>query len=126
MYKITETYGDYFGNERTEDFYFNLNKAEVLEMETSIHGGYHEMLTKIIAAQDMPTIMKNFKELVLKSYGKISSDGRRFEKSEKDAIEFSQTEAYSNIYMRLATNTNAAIEFVNGIMPKNMGNETNK
>lgn len=120
MFKKTYTYTDYFGHERTEDFYFNLSKAEVLEMQMSTNGGLDVMLNKIIAANDQPTLIKTFKELVLKAYGEISPDGRRFVKSEELSIAFSQTEAYSAFYWELATDDEAAQKFVNGIMPADM------
>lgn len=116
MLKRTMTYTDYDGNKREEDFYFNLSKAEILEMELGTTGGYTGMIKKIIAAQDTPRLAKIFKELVLKAYGVKSDDGRRFIKSEKLSEEFSQTEAYSQLYMELATNAEAASDFINGIV----------
>ena len=120
MLKKTITYTDYNGSERTEDFYFNLSKAEVMEMEMSTSGGLAEMITRIVAAQDAPAIIKIFKELVLKAYGEKSPDGKRFIKSEDIATAFSQTEAYSQLFMELATDADAAAAFVNGIVPKDM------
>ena len=117
MLKKTITYTDYNGAERTEDFYFNLSKAEVMEMEMSTSGGLAEMITRIVAEQDAPAIIKIFKELVLKAYGQKSPDGKRFIKSEEMATAFSQTEAYSQLFMELATDADAAAKFVNGIIP---------
>ena len=118
MLKKTITDKDYNGVERTEDFYFNLSKAEAMEMELSITGGLTEMIRKIVAAQDTPTIIATFKQIILKAYGEKSPDGRRFIKSEELSKAFSETEAYSDLYMELATDANAAAEFVNGIVPK--------
>ena len=117
MLKKTLTYIDYNNAERTEDFYFNLSKAEVMEMEMTTTGGLAEQITKIIAAQDNPSIIKIFKNLVLKSYGEKSPDGKRFIKNDELRTAFSETEAYSNLFMELATNTDAATSFVNGIVP---------
>ena len=117
MLKKTVTYTDYNGVERKEDFYFNLTKAEIMEMEMSISGGLTEMINRIVAAQDAPAIVKIFKELVLKAYGVKSPDGKRFIKSEELATEFAQTEAYSQLFMELATDADAASAFVNGIVP---------
>ena len=117
MLKRTFTYVDYNGVERTEDHYFNLSKAELMEMELSTTGGLAEMINKIVAAQDAPAIIKMFKELVLKAYGQKSADGRRFIKSKELSDEFSQTEAYSQLFMELATDADAAAAFVNGIVP---------
>ena len=117
MLKKTFTYTDFNGVERTEDHYFNLSKAELMEMELSTTGGLAEMINKIVAAQDAPAIVKIFKELVLKAYGQKSADGRRFIKSKELSDEFSQTEAYSQLFMELATDADAAAAFVNGIVP---------
>ena len=121
MLKKTITYTDYNGAERKEDFYFNLTKAEIMEMEMSISGGLTEMINRIVAAQDAPAIVKIFKELVLKAYGEKSADGRRFMKVDENgvplSINFSQTEAYSQLFMELATDADAASAFVNGIVP---------
>lgn len=117
MLKKTFTYTDYNGVERTEDHYFNLSKAELMEMELSTTGGLAEMINKIIAAQDAPAIVKIFKELVLKAYGQKSDDGRRFIKSKELSDSFAQTEAYSQLFMELATDADAAAAFVNGIVP---------
>ena len=117
MLKKTITYSDYNGVERTEDFYFNLSKAEAMEMEMSTSGGLAEMITRVVSAQDTPSIVKIFKDLVLKAYGVKSPDGRRFMKSEELATEFSQTEAYSILFMELATDAKAAADFVNGVIP---------
>ena len=122
MLKKTIKYTDYNGTEREEDFYFNLTKAELMEMEMSTSGGLAEMIQNIVKAQDAPAIIKVFKDLVLKAYGEKSLDGKRFMKVDENgtplSIAFSQTEAYSNLFMELATNAEAAAEFVNGIVPK--------
>ena len=123
MLKKTITYTDYNGAERKEDFYFNLTKAEIMEMEMSISGGLTEMINRIVAAQDAPAIVKIFKELVLKAYGIKSPDGKRFIKSEELATEFAQTEAYSQLFMELATDADAASAFVNGIVPNVEGSD---
>ena len=117
MLKQTITYVDYTGTERTEDFYFNLSKAEIMEMEMGTTGGLAEMIKKVVDAKDAPAIIKIFKDLVLKAYGEKSLDGRRFIKSEALSNEFSQTEAYAQIFMELATDADKASEFVKGIIP---------
>lgn len=118
MLKKTITYTDYNGTERTEDFYFNLTKAEVMEMEMSTTGGMAEMIQRIVNAQDAPAIIKIFKELVLKAYGEKSPDGKRFIKNDEIRDAFAQTEAYSILFMELATDADAAAKFVNGIIPE--------
>lgn len=120
MIKKTITYTDYNGIERTENFYFNLSKAEVMEMELSADGGMTAAIQKIIDAKDVPAIIRVFKDLVLKSYGVKSDDGRRFMKTKPDgshyADDFKETEAYSQIFMELATDAETASAFINGII----------
>ena len=120
MLKKTVTYVDYNGAERTEDFYFNLSKAEVTEMELSVEGGFSKMLEEIVKSKDNVRIMELFKQMVLKAYGEKSADGKRFVKSKELSEAFSQTEAYSEIFMELALDEKAAAAFVNGIMPSNL------
>ena len=121
MIKKTVKYMDYNGVERVEDFYFNLSKAEVTEMELSVEGGFSAMLQELVNTKNNPRIVQIFKEMVLKAYGEKSPDGRRFVKSKEIAEAFSQTEAYSEIFMELALDEKAAAEFVNGILPANLG-----
>ena len=124
MLKKTITYTDYNGVERTEDFYFNLTKAELMEMEIGTTGGMADMIKRIIDAKDAPAIIKIFKELVLKAYGEKSADGKRFVKSEEISNGFAQTEAYSQLFLELATDADAAAAFVNGIIPNIPGAPT--
>lgn len=120
MLKKTIEYTDYNGVNRKEDFWFHLSKAELLEMEMGTTGGFAEMINKVIAAQDVPTLIKIFKELVLKAYGEKSADGKRFVKSEEISTAFSQTEAYSDLFMELATNDVAAADFIKGVIPSDI------
>ncbi len=122
MLKKTITYTDYNGVERTEDYYFNLTEAEVIEMQMGVNGGYAEMINRVVSAKDGATIMSVFKDFISRSYGIKSPDGKRFEKSEEISRAFMQTEAYSQLFMELCTNSDAAAAFVNAIMPKNSSN----
>lgn len=126
MLTKTITYNDYNGVERTEDYLFNLSKAELMEMELSIAGGLSETIDKIIKTKDTPALVKIFKELLLNSYGVKSPDGKRFIKTDELREEFAQTEAYSQLFMELATNAEAAAAFVNGIIPADLAKEAAK
>lgn len=121
MFIFTTKYKDYNDVERTEKFYFNLNEAELTEMEMSVDGGFADMVQKIVEAQDMPTLVKVFKDFIFKSYGEKSPDGKRFMKVDENghslAVAFSQTEAYSQLFMKLATDAKFASEFVNHVIP---------
>ena len=125
MLKKTINYTDYNGNERTEDFYFNLTEAEILEMEMSKTGGLAESIQRIVQAQDIPAIIKVFKDLVLRAYGVKSPDGKRFIKNDSLREEFEQTEAYSKLFMELATDSDKAAEFINKIVPAHMADKAN-
>ena len=120
MLKKTIKYTDYDGNEREEDFYFNLSKAEITEMELSKEGGMSEYIKKISATQNGPELIKLFKDIIIKSYGEKSLDGKRFIKNKELTEAFTQTEAYSELFVELASNADEAVKFINGIMPKNM------
>lgn len=129
MLKKEITYTDYNGVERKEAKYFNLSKAEIMEMELSTTGGFAEMIEKIVAAQDIPSIVAVFKELILKAYGEKSPDGKRFMKvvnGVRLADEFAETEAYSALFMELATDAEAAAAFINGIVPSDVSSELSK
>ena len=126
MLKKRISYTDYNGNKREEDFYFNLSKAEIMEMEMSTTGGLTEMITRIIETQDAPSIIRVFKDIIMKSYGEKSPDGKRFVKNKELSEAFSQTEAYSELFMELASDADAASKFVNGIIPEDMAAEVAK
>lgn len=117
MLKETITYTDYNDVERTEDFWFNLSKAEIIEMEMGTAGGFVEMVQRVVAAEDTPTIMKIFKDFILKSIGVKSPDGKRFIKNEEISTSFYQSEAYSVLLTKICSNADYAAKFVNGIIP---------
>lgn len=126
MLKKTIKYTDYNGTDREETFYFNLTKAEIMEMEMGTVGGFAEMVQNIVNAQDTPSLIKIFKDLILRSYGEKSPDGRRIIKSDEISAAFAQTEAYSELFMELATDADKAAEFVNGIVPADIAAEAKK
>ena len=118
MLKKTITYTDYDGLERTEEFRFNLTKAELVDMELTTAGTFSETMKRIIAEKDIIRIAKLFKELLLKSYGVKSDDGKRFVKSPELSEAFSQTEAYSDLYIELLSNPEEAAKFFAEVAPK--------
>lgn len=120
MIKKTMKYENYNGEMVEEDFYFNLTKAELLDMEIQYEGSMTDYIKKIINSKDVSKLMDLFKEIIHKSYGVKSPDGRRFMKSPEILEDFLQTEAYSELFVKLATDADEATAFVNGIVPKNM------
>lgn len=119
MIAKTITYVDYDGNERKETFHFNISKAEFAEMDLSISGGFEAMLQVLIDKKDIPGMMRVFKELITKSYGVKSPDGRKMIKNKEVLDDFLQSEAYSELFMELCSDADKAIGFVRGIMPLN-------
>lgn len=126
MLKKTITYDDFNGERVTEDHFFHLSKAELVELEMSHQGGLSESLQKIIASNDGKAVIAEFKNIILTAYGKRSEDGRRFIKNQALREEFESTEAYSTLFMELVTDTDAAVEFVNGVIPAGMTEEAAK
>lgn len=116
MFKTEIEYTDYNGNQRKDTLYFNLSKAEMMEMELSTTAGVEEKLRMLIATKDNATIVKTFKEFLIKSYGIKSEDGTRFIKSDKLREEFEQSEAYSEMFMKLISDTDFQAKFINGII----------
>jgi len=116
-------YDDYEGNEVTEDYYFHLSQAELVEIELSQKGGLAQMLEKIIADEDGAMIIREFKKIILAAYGVRSDDGKRFMKSQQLREEFEATEAYSTLFIELVTDAEAAADFVNGIVPTKLAEQ---
>ena len=123
MVKKTITYTDYHGVERTEDFYFNLTKAELMEMQLSMEGGMRAYIQRIMAAKSQLALVNLFKQILLLSYGKKSDDGRLFLKNDTIRAEFEAHPVYSQIYMELSLNEEKAAEFINGLIPADMRNQ---
>ncbi len=126
MLKRSITYTDFNGNEVTEDFFFHLSKAEMVELEMSTPGGLSKKLQEIVEANDGNIIIQTFKDLLLRAYGKRSEDGKRFIKTEEIRQDFQTSEAYSVLFMELVTNAEAAAEFVNGVVPQGLEGDMEK
>lgn len=123
MLKKTIKYTDFNDNEITEDFYFNLNKAELIEMETKTNGGMKAKLERLINTRDISAIMEIFKEIITSSYGVKSDDGKQFIKDDALTKAFVQSNAYSELYIELATNSDAAIDFITHIIPSDLSKQ---
>ena len=112
MIKKTITYKDYNDNSRTDTFYFNLSKSELVELSAE-YGNFSE----IANSNDPSKLVPMMKKIILKAYGKKSDDGKRFIKSEELSTEFYQSEAYSSLFMELATNGEEFSKFIKGLIP---------
>ncbi len=116
MYKKIIKYQDFNGVDREEPFYFNLSKAELMEMELSTQAGVEEMIKMLIATKDNAKIVQIFKELILKSYGIKSEDGTRFIKTQELREAFEQSNAYSEFFIELISNTDEQVRFINSVI----------
>ena len=126
MLKETRKYVDFDGNERTEDFYFNFTKAELVEMNLFTDGGMANMIERIVNANDPGEIMRVFKELILKSYGEKSADGRTFMKSDEISARFAATPVYSDMFMEFSQDADKAVAFIKGLVPQDLLAEIEK
>ena len=124
MLKKVIKYTDFNGVEREEPFYFNLTKADLVEMEMSVDGGFAEFVTKVVQTKDQKELMRLFKNFILKAYGEKSDDGKRFMKSEEISANFAASAAYSELFMELLSDSDAAAKFINGLAPAGMNNMT--
>lgn len=126
MLKKIIDYTDFDGVQRKEAFYFNLSEAELMDMQFGEAGGLQNTLVKIVSTHDTPKLMELFKKIILMSYGEKSNDGRRFIKSKELTDAFTQTNAYSKLYVELASDDVKAAEFINAIIPENLANKVDK
>lgn len=115
MLKKTIAYTDYNGNQRNETFYFNLSKSELVELSVT-YGNFSD----IAASNDIGKLVGAMKDIILKAYGVKSDDGKRFIKSQELSLEFYQSEAYSTLFMELATNGDEANKFIKGLIPSDI------
>jgi hypothetical protein len=120
MFRKPITYTDYNGEVQTEDFYFNISPSKMTKMQYSVEGGMSDYLKKIVEDENGAELMETFRMLIAQSYGVRSADGRRFIQNDDIVAEFMETAAYEELFMELITNSSAAVEFCNGIMPANM------
>ena len=116
MFKKTVKYADLNGVKKEKDLYFHFFESEIYEMEMSEKGGFAETIYAMVRAEDTPTLTRIIKDFVLKAYGIKSPDGEQFIKSEKISTDFSQTGAFSALYMELVTDDKAMAEFVNALI----------
>lgn len=126
MLKKTITYEDFDGEMRKEDFYFNLTEQEIMDANLGIEGGYDKLIDTIIQTKDTKKLAELFKSLILASYGVKSQDGRKFIKNAEVVEDFAATQAFSDLYMLLATDADEAIKFFKGIMPKKIASNADK
>ena len=126
MYAKKIKFVDFDGNPREETFYFNLSKAEIMKMQLEVKGGLTAVIEKIQETKDVPALIELFADLIKRAYGAKSADGRNFVKNDKIWEDFESTNAYSELYMELATNADAAADFINAVVPAEYAAESKK
>ena len=120
MLKKTFQYADFNGNEQEETFYFNLSKSEVIEYELQERAGMSTTLQRIVEERDNQKILAHFKDLVMKSVGRKSDDGRRFVKNDEIREDFLASPAYDEMFIWLMSEPGAGAEFVNNVLPQDV------
>lgn len=120
MLKKTITYTNYNDEKKTADFYFNLKKSELIDMQYSTPQGFIDYLDKITKTENQVEIWRTFRDIILKAYGEKSEDGERFIKTPEGSKAFEETEAFSELIYELMTSSSAAADFINGIMPRDL------
>lgn len=123
MIKWPITYEDYNGSQVTEDFYFNLNKAELTAMLFDANGAYTEYIQRLINERNLKQLGSEFRNIILNSYGQKSDDGKVFRKNQQIREDFENSEAYSVLFMELISDSDKASKFITGILPKELQNQ---
>jgi hypothetical protein len=117
MLKKAIKFTDFNGNEQVEEAYFHLSKVDIIEMEAGKSGGLEAHIKRVVDTKDNAEIVSVFKEIILSSYGVKSEDGRRFIKEPQATKEFSQSAAFDELYVEIATDANKAAAFIKGVLP---------
>lgn len=120
MLKRTIKYKDFNDNEVSEDFYFNISRAELVRLEMSFDDGIEKAVKKMMETKDRAALINQFEDLVLKAYGQKSEDGKRFIKSTQLREEFAQHAAYEQLFFELITNEQTIADFILGVLPKDL------
>lgn len=126
MIKWPITYTTYDDETLTEDFYFNLSKAELMQIQFDANGTYSQFIGRIINERDFKHLGEEFRKIILKSYGKKSDDGKQFRKTPEIQEEFEFSPAYSELYVQLMSDSESATKFFTGILPRDLQGDAKK
>lgn len=120
MFVKTITYTDFFDEERTEDFYFNLTKSEIIKLGLSMQdqGGFATYVQNVVASKNVEKMIELIDKIIMLAYGKKSDDGRRFIKSKELSEEFVQTGAYDVMFLEFLKDEHAASNFIKAVVPQ--------
>lgn len=123
MLKKEVNYTDFDGNEVKDVLWFHLNEIEIKEMDKDISGGLIKYMEKIIDTDNADALIDIFKDLMIRSYGIKTPDGKHFYKNDEIKNDFIHSAVFPKLYMEFITNTNAAVDFINGIVPADIRNK---
>lgn len=123
MFKKSLTYKDWNGVERTEEFRFNLSKTDIQLLNAKHPGGLFNYMKSCYEAMDVPKMMDFFVMLIMESYGVVSEDGRRFEKSPELSKAFQETKAFDEIFQWLYNEKGAINEFLTKVVPDDLASK---
>lgn len=117
MLKQKVQYEDFDGATQVEDLYFNLNRMELIALQSRY--GKEDMaayIDKLVEDKDIEKVYEILNDIVLSAYGIRSEDGKRFLKSETIREEFKQSLAYDALIEDFHDETRKVLEsFIVGI-----------
>ena len=128
MLKKTINFKDLDGNPTSKDYYFDLDKEEVIFLQLGREGGLAEYWTHMVNERDAYNMLLEFKRLIEFSYGERQADNVTFLKEdpitgEKLGKRFLQTTAYKALFLELFdqdNNETDVLSFLKGILPAEM------
>lgn len=121
MIKMPISYEDFDGNKVEEDIYFHISKAELIEWLTTEGVDVPAELTRIGKDMKPTEIMATMRDIIRRSYGKRDPmNPSKFDKSSVTVEEFMNSLAFDAFFTSLITSAEVAIQFVNGIFPKDL------
>lgn len=116
MIKKTISYVDFNGTERKDDYYFHLSVPEATRFAARFgEQGWEAGIKKIVESGDLTEVLDLFEDIILTSYGQKSPDGRTFVKNKEMRENFSNSEAYAQLFEELVMSPDAMTQFAKGI-----------
>ena len=125
MLKKTVTYENFNGEQVTKDLYFNLTKKELIDLQVSKDGGLDAYIKKITEEEDKKAMIQLLDSIILAAYGQKSEDGERFIKNKELIDAFVSSMAYDTLIDELFTVEGASLQFMMGLLPKDITSQIN-
>ena len=116
MIKKTISYVDFNGTQRNDDYYFHLSVPEATRFAAKFgEQGWEAGIKSIVDSGDLTEVLDLFEDIILTSYGQKSPDGRTFIKNKEMRENFSNSEAYAQLFEELVMSPDAMTQFAKGI-----------